>query len=114
MAHIAIAQVITGDVLGTVTDPNGAVVPNAVVTIRSLETQAARTAQSSANGDFSISLLPAGHYMITVDASGFKKFKVSDLTLSAGDRARVDVKLNLGSASETIEVQAAAGVAPDR
>jgi len=108
LTPMAFAQVITGDVVGTVSDPNGSVVPNATISIRNLDTHALRTAQSSSNGDFAISLLPTGHYSITVEAAGFKKYKVDDLTLSAGDRTRIDAKLGLGAATETIEVQSAA------
>ena len=102
------SQVITGDILGTVTDPNGAVVPNAKVSVRNLGTQTIRTTLTSANGDYSISLLPPGHYSVSVEATSFKKYDVADITLAAGDHARIDATLNLGAASETVEVESAA------
>ncbi|MEO6802762.1 MAG: carboxypeptidase-like regulatory domain-containing protein [Granulicella sp.] len=58
MGVVAKAQVVTADILGTVTDAGGAVVPNAAVTVTNLGTNEVRTANSSESGDFTIALLP--------------------------------------------------------
>ncbi len=98
------AQGSTADVLGTVTDPSGAVVPNAKVTALNTATGITRSVQSGANGDYVISALQIGTYKVTVEAKGFKTFVEKDVTLAAGDRMRVEAKLALGAASETVEV----------
>jgi hypothetical protein len=108
LSAAALAQVITGDVLGTVTDPSGAVVANAKVIIQNVATNASRDAQTGANGEYVFSLLPPGHYFLTIEAQGFKSYKVADLSLSAGDRSRLDVALQMGNTSESVEVTTAA------
>ncbi len=100
------AQVITGDLVGTVTDSQSAIVPNANVTIVNLETQLKRSMQSTSTGDYVFTLLPPGTYTIRVEEKGFQAFQANGVTLAAGDRKRVDAKLNPGSASETVTVSA--------
>jgi Carboxypeptidase regulatory-like domain/TonB dependent receptor len=100
------AQLTTADILGTVTDPSGAVVPNATVTITNLGTNEQRTAQTSGSGDYAFTLLPVGHYSVTVKAPGFQSSVTKDLSIEAGDRARNDVHLTAGSEATTVEVQA--------
>ena len=102
------SQLITGDVLGTVSDPHGAVVPDANVSVRTWARRRPARTKTNANGDYAISLLPPGHYGISVEAPGFKKYDVADITLAAGDRARIDATLDLGAANETVEVESAA------
>src|ERR1700732_3188574 len=65
---VALGQLTTADILGTVTDSTGAVVPNANVTLTNLGTNEKRTAQTNSSGDYSFTLLPVGHYSVTVKA----------------------------------------------
>ena len=102
------AQQTTGDILGTVADESGAVVPDAIVTIVSLETHETHVVKSSGSGDFVVNLLNPGHYSVTAARSGFKTYMVPSIMLSAGDRVRVDPKLAIGTASETVTVEAQA------
>src|SRR3984885_8927413 len=99
----AFAQLITADILGTVTDAAGAVLPNAKITVVNTDTSEARTTQSTGSGDFVINLLPPGPYRVTVEAPAFKKSETT-VTLVAGDRARVDAQLQVGNATQTVEV----------
>jgi hypothetical protein len=101
----AAAQVTTADVLGTVTDNTGAVLANAKVTITNTATNESRTAPSNSVGDYVFTLLLPGKYSVRVEATGFKAF-VSPVTIVAGDRARIDARLQIGSTGETVEVQA--------
>jgi hypothetical protein len=101
------AQVATADVLGTVTDSSGAAVSGATVTLKNQGTGVATAATSNGAGDYVFNLLIPGHYVVSVEASGFKKFVVSDINLAAGDRLRADAKLQPGSVQETVEVTAA-------
>jgi len=100
------AQLTTADILGTVTDVSGAVVPNADITLTNLATNEKRTSQSNDSGDYVFTLLPVGHYSISVKAKGFQESITKDLPVEAGDRARADVHLQLGSETTVVEVVA--------
>src|SRR5258708_4898899 len=102
----AFAQLTTADILGTVTDATGAVVPGANITLTNLGTNETRTGHSNSSGDYSFTLVPLGHYSITVKAGGFQASITKDLAVEAGDRARSDVRLQTGSESTIIEVTA--------
>ena len=103
---VAFGQLTTADILGTVTDATGAVVPNATVTLTNLGTNETRTSPTNGSGDYSFTLLPVGHYSVSVKATGFQESITKDLAVEAGDRARTDVHLRAGSESTTIEVTA--------
>ena len=92
----ALAQLTTADILGTVTDQTGASIPNATVTITNIGTNDQRTVQSNGSGDYTFTLLPIGHYSVSVKAGGFQESLTKDLAVEAGDRARADVHLQVG------------------
>src|SRR5579863_7906759 len=100
----------TADVVGTVTDASGGILPGATVTLTNTGTNISQTTTSTGSGDFTFSLVQVGTYSVSVEAMGFKKFVAPNVTLSAGDRARVDAKMEVGAVTQTVEVQAA--VAP--
>jgi hypothetical protein len=102
------SQVGSADVLGTVTDPSGAVVQNAKVAIINLDTSATRTATTSARGEYIFSLMPNGRYSIKVESTGFKTYEVKKFALSTGDRLRMDATLETGTVTEKVEVTATA------
>ena len=106
LTSAAFAQLTTADILGTVSDASGAVVPNANVTLVNLGTNETRTVQSNSSGDYIFTLLPVGHYSISIKASGFQESVTKDLAIEAGDRARSDAHLQLGSESTVVEVTA--------
>ena len=108
--HLA-GQVNTGDVVGTVTDALGAVLPGAKVTIKNTSTGVSRTILTGKTGDYSFSLQQVGSYEVTFEAKGFKTSVAKDLNLSAGDRVRVDTKMEIGMASESISVSVEAAPA---
>jgi carboxypeptidase family protein/TonB-dependent receptor-like protein len=101
-----LAQVTTADVTGTVKDSSGSMIPAATVRITNAGTHEARTTQTNASGDFTIPLLNPGEYTVDIEAKGFKAFRVTSLKLSAGDRARVDGTMEVGQATETVNVEA--------
>jgi hypothetical protein len=103
---VAFSQLTTADIVGTVTDATGAVVPNAAVVLTNLGTNDKRTGQTNGSGDFSFTFLPVGHYSLSVKAGGFQESINKDLAVEAGDRARADVRLQTGSESTTVEVTA--------
>ena len=102
------AQLATADILGTVTDSTGAVVPDAKVTVRNTGTGIASSANSDKVGDFLFSHVQIGTFKVTVEAKGFKNFTVNNLELTAGQRVRVNAKLDVGSQVETVQVEASA------
>src|SRR5579871_6289758 len=103
--RVAFPQAGTADIVGTVTDTTGAVLPNAMVTAKNNDTNLTRTQQTGASGDYAFTLLPIGSYTVSVEASGFKMFS-AHVTLATGDRARVDAQMQVGAVSQTVEVQA--------
>ena len=108
----AFAQEAT--IVGTVTDPSGAAVPNVTVTITHTETGQARQAVTNGDGQYLASNLNIGHYTVRVDASGFKRIEQNNIVLQVGDRSRLDFKLEIGSTQEQVTVEAAAvGVQTD-
>ena len=106
-----VAQVSTGDVVGTVTDVSGAVIPAAKVTIKNTTTGVSRSGLTGETGDYNFSLLQVGTYKVTIEAKGFRTFETRDLDLSAGDRVRVNAKMEIGVGSENVSVSAEASPA---
>ena len=104
---VAFGQLSTADILGTVTDATGAVVPNATVVLKDLATNGERTTKTNDSGDYNFTLLPVGHYSIEVKAPGFQEAVTKDLPVEAGDRARNDVHMTIGQQSSVVEVTAA-------
>jgi Carboxypeptidase regulatory-like domain len=104
LGTLAFAQEAT--IVGTVTDPSGAAVPNASITLTNTETGASRTLNSSSDGQFVAPDLHIGHYTARATASGFKVAEQKNITLTVGDRLRLDIKLQVGSAQEQVTVEA--------
>jgi hypothetical protein len=102
------AQAITATVVGTVMDPTGAAVPDAAVAITNVDTGQARTTSTNAAGNYEFPFLPVASYVLSVEKAGFQKAEVSRFRLSVDQTARIDVSLNVGQVTETVEVQAAA------
>ena len=104
------AQVASaGQVSGVVTDKTGAVVPGAAVTLTDTGTGEQRTTASNASGQYVFVNVPSGRYNITVVKAGFSKFVVSSLTVNVGSTTTANATLEVGAASQTVEV-AATGV----
>jgi len=103
---VAFGQLTTADIVGTVSDSSGAAIPGAQVTVVNIGTQSKRTIVTNGSGDFQFTLLPVGRYTVTVKANGFSTSSTQDLSVEAGDRARADAHMQVGSESQTVEVQA--------
>ncbi|MFN7919817.1 MAG: TonB-dependent receptor [Bryobacteraceae bacterium] len=101
-------QAITARVVGTISDPSGAVIANGKVELRNVQTNAARTVTSDTGGNYEFNFVPVGNYTLTVEASGFQKAEVSQFTLSVDQVARLDIKLTIGQTAESIKVEASA------
>lgn len=100
----AFAQETTGTILGTVRDPNGAVVPSAQVTVSSAERGFERGYTTNDNGVFSAPLLPPGVYKITVNASGFSSASVENVQIAVNDRRPLEINLGVAGGTATVNV----------
>lgn len=98
------AQTFRGTILGTVTDPSGAVISGARVVVRNTATGLERATQTSADGTYNLPELPIGSYTVTISQSGFQTFTVRDVQVNVAGERRVDASLRTGQVSQTVEV----------
>ncbi len=98
----------TGTILGTVTDNSGAVVAKASVNITNVATGSVTHTETSSSGDYTAPFLQVGTYKVTVEAPGFQKSVVDNISLVVAQQARADVTLKPGSVNESVEVEATA------
>jgi outer membrane receptor protein involved in Fe transport len=101
------SQAVSARLLGTVTDATGAVVPSANLTIRETQTGVSRNVQTNESGNWTVPDLPPGIYEVDVEAKGFKKEVRRDITLLVDTTTRVDVQLQPGAVTDTVEVTGA-------
>jgi hypothetical protein len=110
MSRQAPAQMITGEISGTVQDSSGAVIPDATVTVTDEETGAVRTTSSKANGEFVLTALRPGTYSVKVEKTGFKAYEQKRIVLTANQRVPLgDISLAVGQVTEKVEVTARGG-----
>src|SRR3954453_6043400 len=105
----ALAQSANANLTGTVKDSSGAVLPGVTITARNTATNESRTIVSQADGLYRLTNLPRGTYEVKAELQGFKALTQSSVLLTVGDTVRVDVVLEIGAVSETVQVQ---GLAP--
>jgi hypothetical protein len=99
-----VAQTVTGTIRGVVTDPSGAIVPNAIVTATNMATSVKTTDKTDSAGEYSIRFLQIGQYKIEVRVSGFKTASYGPFSLEIDQVAKVDIPLSLGQTSTTVNV----------
>ncbi|MBI5084173.1 MAG: TonB-dependent receptor [Acidobacteria bacterium] len=107
-ANLSLGQVVSGNIVGTVSDPSGSPIPNAKVRITSLGRNTAFEAITNDSGNYSKGQLTAGVYSVQVEATGFKTGLVNNVTVSVDTTQRVDLRLEVGNVTERIEVTAEA------
>jgi hypothetical protein len=105
-AIVSRAQTITGSVNGTVTDPSGAVLPNAKVTATNVDTGVATPTTSNSDGIYAIRFLQIGNYKVTIEAPGFAPSNFGPFALETGQNARIDGKLGLAGQQQNVAVEA--------
>lgn len=93
-----------GRIGGTVTDKAGAVIPNAAVTVTNAATNLVRTATTNDEGFYTVTNLPVGTYSVMIEQKGFKRAVQGENVLAADARLTVDITLELGEVSETVQV----------
>jgi hypothetical protein len=98
------AQLTTTTIYGRVTDANGGTIAGAEVTVTNTDTNLSRTAQTNAEGEYRIELLPVGNYRAEIAAQAFKRFVRAGVVLEVNVPARVDAMLQLGNINQTVTV----------
>jgi hypothetical protein len=106
LAAAAFAQTQTATVRGVVTDRSGAVVPEATVTLTNLDQNRPWPAKTNAEGEYVLVQVPPGRYSLSVEMKGFKKYHRAGMILEVAQVAILDVSLEIGSATEIVEVTA--------
>jgi hypothetical protein len=104
MAGVLAAQTFRGTILGTVTDPSGALVSGAKVTVKNVATGLERSTQTSADGSYSLPELPIGTYTVTITQPGFQTSSTTGVVVDVATERRVDAAMKTGKTSETVEV----------
>src|SRR3954469_16316712 len=104
------AQGIYATLTGVVADPSQAVVAKAKVTLKDAQSGSLRETVSNNEGYFTFASVPVGTYELTVEAKGFNTSKVAGIALGGGEKRNVDVTLNVGATTETVDVAASADV----
>ena len=109
-ALVAFAQGDRGTVTGSIADPAGAVVANASIQVRNVETDAVYVAASTATGNYTLAQLPTGTYEVSVSVLGFKKYIRKGLNVAVAQTLRIDIGLDVGSASDSVTVTSEASL----
>ncbi len=102
------AQQTTATVVGQVTDPSGALLAKVSIKLKNLATNAVRETETDASGIYTIPFLTAGRFTMTASAAGFRTHNVEAFELQVGQTARVDLRMELGAVTETMNVSASA------
>ncbi|HVP00471.1 MAG TPA: carboxypeptidase regulatory-like domain-containing protein [Bryobacteraceae bacterium] len=104
--HLADAQVLTGTLTGTVTDPTDAVVPNALVSVTDLGSGRTYEARTNAEGVYTFTNLPNSSYKVVVEFSGFSRTEVTNVRVDVSQTSRINVKLEIAKTGSEVVVQA--------
>ncbi|HTK96106.1 MAG TPA: carboxypeptidase regulatory-like domain-containing protein, partial [Terriglobales bacterium] len=108
LCGLAFGQAETGQIVGTVTDPQGAVIPGAKVIVKNADTNALRETVTNSNGLFTVTNLQPGTYQVKVEAQNFTS-STKQLNVTVGSRNTVDVALGLKETTTTVEVVGTTG-----
>jgi hypothetical protein len=104
------AQFETATVLGTIQDPSGGVIPGATVRLENVDTRVGVSTQTNEYRDYQYFSVRIGRYVVTAQAPGFKAAKSGEFTVTVTARQRVDLRLEMGTVSEVVEVTGAAAL----
>jgi hypothetical protein len=110
VAGTAFAQSDRGTITGSVSDQGGAVIPNAAIELKNINTGAVYQAQSSSTGNYTFGQLPVGQYQMSSSMQGFKQYLRTGITVLVAQTLRIDISLEVGSISETVTVNADAAL----
>src|SRR5881296_3274032 len=105
---LAMAQTVTGTIVGTATDQSGAVLPGVNVTVTNAATSIAKSAVTNDAGQYAVPFLQPGTYSVAAELTGFKKQVVTGVVVAVEERVRVDLQLSVGQVSDTVQVESTA------
>jgi len=100
----ASSQINLGRIVGTVSDPSGAAISAASITITNMQTGASQLVTTQSDGGFVAPALSPGTYSVRAEAKGFQTGEYKDVVVQVGSATRVDVSLKIGAASQTVTV----------
>jgi len=100
----AFGQASTGSISGLVTDPSGAAVGDVAITVTDLQRNVPFRTASNAEGFYMVTPLPPGRYSVTAEKTGFRKYVLDEFPLSTAQKANVNIKLELGAVTESVQV----------
>ncbi|MBL8177727.1 MAG: TonB-dependent receptor [Bryobacterales bacterium] len=106
LAFLSYAQQTTATLVGTASDTTGAVLADVEVRVRNVETNIVRETRTDATGNYTIPFLPSGSYAVIAKSKGFRTQNVAAFPLEVGQTARVDLRMEIGEVSESIDVTA--------
>lgn len=106
----AFGQAVYGTITGLITGPSGAVVAGAKVEARNEDTGAVFAVTATETGNYTVTQLPVGHYQLDVTVPGFKQYRHQGLDVAAAQVMRIDIQMEVGSASDTVTVMAEASL----
>ena len=101
------AQTLYGNLTGNVTDASNAAVPGATITVHSADTGLTRTATTDGSGNYQISDLPQGAYVVTITGTGFGTVETKGVLIAVNQTKRIDAALALGSVTQSVDVNTA-------
>src|SRR5438876_11424936 len=104
VCRLVLGQVIVSSIVGRVTDPSGASIPDALITVTNAQTGASVKARTSSEGTYSVPGLLAGVYDITVEKAGLQTYQTTGITLLSSQTARIDAQLAVGGVRQTVSV----------
>ncbi len=108
--NIGAQSITSGDVTGTITDPSGAGVPNAMVKLTNTNTNVSQSTTTNATGSYRFAFVLPGTYSVTVNATGFQQQQRTGITVTSGQPATADLRLQVAAATQTVEVSEATEV----
>ncbi len=109
----SVAQSVFGTLLGTVSDPSQATVPNAKVALKNVSSGGVRRTVTNQDGFFTFGSIPVGpNYELSIEANGFSPYKATDFTFSGAETKSLNVTLRVGSTSDTVDVVSAVDAVP--
>ncbi len=100
-----LAQGVFATLTGVVSDPTGAVVPNAKIVLTDAGSGSARDTVTDGAGYYNFASVPVGTYNLSVAAGGFKDYAASNIALGGGEKRNVNVALTIGAADQTVSVR---------
>ena len=106
LSTVCLAQESRGSITGKVVDPQNSVVPGATVLVTNTATNVSDKATTNQTGYFEVNFLNPGPYSVSVESAGFKKLVQTGINVSTGDRLALDLHLDIGQTTQSVEVSA--------